>query len=195
MGPFQGALAAVALAENDVQDPNFVGSIAASGLTDTQEAYQHLAQGASDQILGLASTIKTLYPEFQVSDVLTDKALPAYENFAQSCGKELGPEFTNAMLKSGWESNRFVKEFFGQNTPGQKPAHAPVLVISGEADAAVPTDTSAKTVSRMCKAGDRILFLKYSGLDASGAMGASAADQISWIKARFADAVAPSNCP
>jgi hypothetical protein len=46
----------------------------------------------------------------------------------------------------------------------------------------------------MCQQGDRILLLKYPNLDASGVMGASAADQISWIKARFAGYAAPSNC-
>ncbi len=99
------------------------------------------------------------------------------------------------MLKPGWENNRFVKEFFSRNTPGQKPAHGPLLVISGEANLAIPAEMSGKTVARMCKQGDRILFLKYPDLDASGVMGASAADQISWIKARFAGHVAPSNCP
>jgi hypothetical protein len=87
-----------------------------------------------------------------------------------------------------------VKEFFSRNTPGQKPAHGPLLVISGEADPVIPGEMSAKTVARMCKQGDRILFLKYPNLDASGVMGASVADQLSWIKARFAGDVAPGNC-
>ena len=98
------------------------------------------------------------------------------------------------MLKPGWESNRFVKEFFSRDTPGQKPTHGPLLVISGEADPAIPAEMTEKTVARMCKQGSRILFLKYPDLDASGVMGASVADQISWIKARFAGYVAPSNC-
>ena len=98
------------------------------------------------------------------------------------------------MLKPGWESNRFVKDFFGRNTPGEKRAHSPLLVISGEADLAIPAEMSAKTVARMCKQGSRVLFLKYPDLDASGVMGASVADQISWIKARFAGYVAPGNC-
>jgi hypothetical protein len=37
-------------------------------------------------------------------------------------------------------------------------------------------------------------FLQYPNLDASGVMAASAADQISWIKARFAGNNAPNNC-
>jgi hypothetical protein len=54
---------------------------------------------------------------------------------------------------------------------------------------------SDKTVARMCKQGSRILFLKYPNVDASGVMGASVAEQISWIKARFAGHAAPGNCP
>ena len=99
------------------------------------------------------------------------------------------------MLKPGWENNQFAKEFFSRNTPGQKRAHSPLLVISGEADPAIPADMSEKTVARMCKQGSRILFLKYPNVDASGVMGASVAEQISWIKARFAGHAAPGNCP
>ena len=195
VGVFQGGLAAVAVAESEVRDPNYLGSVATSGVADPQEAYQHFAQGPSNRmLLVLASTVKALYPEFQVSDMLKDTALPAYQRVAQTCGGETEPEFTNGMLKPGWEGNRFVKEFFSRNTPGQKPAHGPLLVISGEADAAVPAEMSGKTISRMCKLGSRILFLKYPDLDASGVMGASVADQISWIKARFAGYVAPGNC-
>jgi Secretory lipase len=195
VGSFEGALAAVAVAESEVHDPNYLGSVAISGVADAQEAYQRFAQGSSNRmLLVLASTVKAVYPEFQVSDMLKDTALPAYERVAQTCGGETEPEFTSGMLKPGWEDNRFVKEFFSRNTPGQKAAHGPLLVISGEADGAIPAEMSGKTVARMCKQGDRILFLKYPDADASGVMGSSMADQISWIKARIAGYVAPSNC-
>jgi pimeloyl-ACP methyl ester carboxylesterase len=197
VGPFEGGMAALAAAESEVRDPNHLGSVVTSGVADAQEAYQRFAQGSSSSnrmLLVLASTVKALYPEFKVSDVLNDTALPANQRVAQTCGGETEPEFTNAMLKPGWESNRFVKEFFSRNTPGQKPAHGPLLVISGEADPAIPAEMTRKTVARMCKQGSRILFLKYPDLDASGVMGASVADQISWIKARFAGYAAPGNC-
>jgi len=196
VGPFLGGLAAVAVAESDVRDPNYLGSIVTSGLAGAQQAYEHFAQGSSSnrKLLVLASTVKALYPEFQVSDMLKDSALPAYQRVAETCGGETEPEFTNGMLKPAWENNQFVKEVFSRNTPGQKPAHGPLLVISGEADPVIPAEMSGQTVARMCGQGDRILFLKYPDVDASGVMGASAADQISWIKARFAGYVAPSNC-
>lgn len=201
LGPFQGAQAVVAVAESDVHDPNYLGSVATSGLADAQQAYQHLARSSSSAnsnrmlpVLVLASTVKALYPEFQVSDMLKDSALPAYRRVAQTCGGEAEPEFTSEMLKPGWENNRFVKEFFSRNAPGPKPAHGPLLVISGEADPVIPVEMTGQTVARMCKQGDRILFLKYPNVDASGVMGASVADQISWIKARFAGDAAPANC-
>ncbi len=196
VGPFQGGLAALALAESEVRDPNYLGSIAASGVADAQQAYERLALGSSNRLLlGMASTVKALYPEFQVSDMLKDNALPAYQRAAETCGGETEPQFTNEMLKPNWENNQFVKEFFSRNAPGQKPIHSPLLVISGEADPAIPADLSARTVARMCRHGSQILFLKYPNLDASGVMGASAANQISWIKARFAGHAAPGNCP
>jgi hypothetical protein len=196
LGSFQGALAAVTVAESEVRDPNYLGSVATSGVADARDAYERFAEGSSNRmLLVLASTVKALYPEFQVSDMLQEKALPAYQHVAQTCGGETEPEFTSGMLKPGWENNRFVKEFFTRNTPGQKRARSPLLVISGEVDLAIPAEMSGRTVARMCKRGDRILFLKYPDLDASGVMGASVADQLSWIKARFAGYVAPGNCP
>ena len=196
VGPFQGALAAVAVAESEVRDPNYLGSVATLRVADAQEAYRRFAQGSSDRmLLVLASTIKALYPEFLVSDMLKDEALPAYQRVTQTCGGATEPELTSEMLKPGWENNQFVKEFFSRNTPGQKRAHSPLLVISGEADPAILAEISEKTVARMCKQGSRILFLKYPNVDASSVMEASVAEQISWIKARFAGHAAPGNCP
>jgi len=201
VGPFQGGLAAVGVAESEVHDPDYLGSVATSGMADAQEAYERFASSSNSNpnsnrmLLVLAATVKALHPEFRVSDLLKDEALPAYQRVTQTCGGETEPEFTSEMLKPGWESNQFVKKFFIRNTPGQKRAHSPLLVISGEADPAVPADMSEKTVARMCKQGSRILFLKFPNVDASGVMGASVAEQISWIKARFAGHAAPGNCP
>jgi hypothetical protein len=196
LGPFEGALAAVGVAESEVSDSGYAGSVATSGVADAAEAFHHFVPGSSDRmLLVLASTVKALSPDFRLGDMLTDRALPAYEHSAESCGGEPVTEFTKDMLKPGWENNRYIKEFFARNTPGQKPAHAPVMVISGTADPAVTPDMTADTVARMCKQGSRVLFLKYPDADASGAMGGSVADQISWIKARFAGYAAPSNCP
>lgn len=195
VGSFQGGLAAVAIAESDVRDPGYLGSVDTSGLADAQESYERFELSSSNRVLlAVAATVKALYPEVQVSDMLLDSALPAFQHHSATCAVEGEPEFTSEMLKPGWQNNRFVKEFFARNNPSQKPAHAPLLVISGEVDPAIPADMTAKTVARMCKQGSQMLFLKYRNLDASGVIAASASDQISWIKARFDGHPAPANC-
>lgn len=195
VGPFQGGLAAVAIAESEVRDPGYLGSVDTSGLAGAQEAYERLALSSSNRVLlAVASTVKSLYPEFRVGDMLQDSALPAYQHVSATCSVEAMPEFTSDMLKPGWQNNQFLKEFFARNNPNQEPAHAPLLVISGEIDSIIPSDITTKAVASMCKQGSRVLFLKYRNLDASGAMAASASDQVSWIKARFNGQPAPSNC-
>jgi hypothetical protein len=195
VGAFQGALASIAVAESEIRDPGYRGSIATSGLADAHSRYQRLGEDSSARMmLVLASTLKTLYSEFQLSDMLTDAALTTYKRAEESCGADVDLGFNSEMVKPGWETGHFVKDFFRRNSPGQKTANGPLLVISGELDKVVSLDMTTKTVDRMCKKGDRVLFLKYPNLDASGVMGASAADQISWIKARFAGDAAPSNC-
>ena len=99
------------------------------------------------------------------------------------------------MLKPGWENNPYVKEFFARNTPGRKPVHGPLLLISGDADPEGPPALTDTVVARLCKQKDRVLFIKYPGLKASAVIGESVSEQISWIRARFLGLPAPSNCP
>jgi pimeloyl-ACP methyl ester carboxylesterase len=198
-GYSQGGLAAVGLAEagSEVGNPDYLGAIAISGVAEAQEIFERLAQGPSHRMLVfLAQGIKTVFPKFQVEDMLTDKAIPLYRYAAHACQAGFGPELAaNEMLKPGWENDPYVKEFFARNTPGRKPVHGPLLLISGEADPEAPSDLTGAVVARLCKQKDRVLFIKYPGLKASAVIGESVSEQISWIRARFAGLPAPSNCP
>jgi pimeloyl-ACP methyl ester carboxylesterase len=203
VGAFQGALATIALAESDLRDANFLGSVATSGLADAQVAYggpvpsagaaRTPATQASIMLLAVAESVKALHPDFQLSDMLKESAIAAYQRAAKTCGAE-DRDLTVEMLKPGWQSEKHVKQFMDDNSVDRRPTRVPILIIAGEQEQAVTADMTTKTVARMCQQGDRILFLKYPNLDASGAIGASAADQISWIKARFAGDAAPGNC-
>ena len=198
-GYSQGGLAAVAVAEagGEVGESNYLGTIAISGVAEAQEIFERLAQGSSLRMLVfLARGIKTVFPKFQVEEMLADKAIPLYQHIAHACEASLGQELAaNEMLKPGWENNAYVKEFFARNTPGRKPVRGPLLLISGEADPEAPSAFTDTIVARLCKQKDRVLFIKYPGLKASAVIGESVSEQISWIRARFAGLPAPSNCP
>jgi alpha-beta hydrolase superfamily lysophospholipase len=197
MGEGDGSLAAVAVAEkqSEIRDPGYLGSIAISRLADAKELYTRSPQAPSSSMFAfLACGIKTVYPQFPVTDMLTEKTLALYHHIEENCGEaaELPPV---EMLKPGWQDNEFVKQYFARNALGQTPAHGPILVISGEADQAVPVSLTASVIARMCKQGDRVQWERYADLEPGRVIGDSVRDQITWIEGRFASRPAPANCP
>ena len=200
MGEAEGALAATGVAEkeNEVRDPNYLGGIAISVLASARESYEHSVNGSSSAMLpSLAYGVKTVYPQFQVTDILTEKALPLYNQLEQTCSQErTTPELSLAeIVKPGWETNPFVRKYFDRNEIGQTRAYSPIFVITGDADPAIPPTTRAQAFARMCKQGNRVQWERYPGLDSGRVIGESVRDQIGWIEARFAGRASPTNCP
>ena len=196
MGEGEGSLAAVAVAEkqNEIRDAGYLGSIAISGLADAKEIFAHSTQGpASSMFSFLAYGIKTVYPQFQVTDMLTEKALALYQQVGQNCGETAIVGQAAETLKPGWGNNEFVKQYFARNTLGQTQARGAILVISADADRTVPV--AAPVIARMCKQGDRVQWERYPNLEPGRVIGDSVRDQITWIEARFAGRPAPANCP
>lgn len=187
--------AGVAEAESAIADPNYLGAIAISGVADPQEFFERLAQGPSyPMLVFLAQGAKTIYPEFQVDGMLTDKAMRLYEYVGHACDARSGPvPPANEMLKPNWQNNSYIKQFFARNAPG--PASGPFLLISGDNDPDVPSPLSAKIIARLCDQKDRVFFVKYPGAAASAVLGNSVSEQVSWIRARFLGLPPPGNCP
>ena len=198
-GYSQGASVAVGVAEavGEIDDPNYLGAVSIAGVADPQETFERFANGPEHSMLAfLAQGVKTVYPAFRVEEILTDKAIPLYQYLSHDCEAASGPQVApNEMLKPGWEKNLNIKNFWERNRLGGKPAYSPMLVISGEADIVVPAALTERAVAQLCRQKDRVLFVKYPGLDASGVLGNSVSEQLSWIKARFSGLPAPSNCP
>ena len=196
MGTGEGGMAVTGVAEleHQIHDPSYLGSILLSGLADLQDVYEQLSSLSSKLPLFLAYGIKTVYPQFEVNDILTDKALPLYEQIGQACSLTEGAQKTStaAMLKPTWKSNQFVQKYFSRNRLGLKPAGAPLLVISSETDPSILETT--KIVARLCKQGDRVQFEKYPESDPGRVIGDSVRDQIAWIQARFANGPLRTNC-
>lgn len=196
IGTAEGGMAAVGIAEaeHDIQDSNYLGSITISRLADLQDMYEPTGNLSYKVPLFLAYGIKTIYPEFEVNEVLTDKALPLYQQIGKGCSETDPAQKPSAaeMLKPKWESNKFVQNYFSRNRLGLKPAKAPLLVVSSETGAS--TVETMKVVARLCKQGDRVQFEKYPEDDPGRVIGDSVRDQIAWIQARFVNGPVRSNC-
>jgi hypothetical protein len=200
MGKAEGGLTTVAVAEreNEIRDPGYLGAIAIADLASVGKMYADSTRVFSSLMLtSLAYGLKTLYPQFQETDMLTPKGLALYHEIEQDCSEartapELAPD---EVVKPGWKSNAFVRQYFDRNDPGQTQAYGPILVISGAAPAADLTTATAQTIHRMCKQGDHIQWEQYPDRDPGDVIGDSVRDQIGWIEGRFRGRPAPANCP
>ena len=159
-----------------------------AGLGTRGNAVQNMHSNALDVIYAVAAA-RAAVPQIGSSWIAVGSGQGAMAAIGVAESDVRNAGFLGSIVGPGLAAAQGKAAAFGLN-PGLRPAHAPLLVISGQADLA-----AENIVTRMCKLADRVLFLKYGDVDASGAMGESVADQISWIKARFAGYAAPSNCP
>jgi alpha-beta hydrolase superfamily lysophospholipase len=198
MGKGHGALVAVAVAEAEgkIRDANYLGSVALSGIADLRQIYQGMREPSPAAAAALAYSVKAVYPEFRIEEILSPKALPIYASEETECSGEVrGPAPpAGALLQPGWKDNKLVRQFFKRNSFAQEPAFAPLLVVSGGADPAIGTRMIDATVAQLCRRGDRVQWYDYPGLDAGELIGTSVRDPITWLQGRFAGRQAPTSC-
>jgi len=205
MGEAEGGLTTVAVAEkeSEIRDPGYLGAVAISDLFSVKEIFEQSSSGASGSgpssvmFASLAYGIKTIYPQFQVSDMLTEKALPLYRQLEGMCSParttlELSPA---DLARPGWQRNSFVRQYLDRNELGNTRMPRPILVISGDADRITAGGITAQAVARLCKQGDQVLWKRYSDFDPGSVIGGSVRDQMTWIEARFAGRPTQTNCP
>lgn len=197
MGTDEGgtAVLGVAEAEHEIRDPNYLGSITISHLTDLEDNYESLASLSYKSPLFLAYGIQTIYPEFQAADILSLKALPLYTQAAAACSEaRLQPEPSAPdMLKANWKSNPVVQGYFSRSRAGLKPSAAPLLVVETQADA--DNERTKRVIQRLCKQGDRVELETYPENDPGSLIGDSVREQIRWIEGAFSGRAARNDCP
>ena len=199
VGIGEGGPTVVMLAEleADDRDPNYLGSLAISGLDDPQNRYRSPGPSVSyDSPLFLAFGMKTDYPDFELKDFLTEQGMGLYPQVEQSCADPVveSKGSPSEMLKPSWAENKFAKLYFSRSTLGEHAAKRPLMIITSQLDSGIPARSTEQVLARMCKQGDRVLFERLSESDPGSVFGDSVRDQISWIESRFAGRQAESNC-
>ena len=195
MGVGEGAAAALSVAELERGDgrTNFLGSIAISQIADLEDQFGPTLAPSSDLPLLLAHGIKAIDQAFKPEQVLSAQAMPLYEKEQEECGVPEASQFPAAALfKPGWQSNKFVREYFDRNRLGTARTDAPLLVVSGEEGASMVA--TVKVIRRLCGQGDRVLFHRYAEGNPGSVIGDSTRDQMAWIQDRFANRPAQTNC-
>jgi len=205
VGHSQGGLSALGVAELEgrIKDPNFLGTVALAGASDPQDGIDNVLKANLPVLNGLLAFwvygVKTVYPELQVSDVLTDEALAIFTTSVEDGCSAASGAFaalpTNEMLRPGWRENPYLKEFLERNRPGALPTYGPLLLVGGGDDVLFSESAGRKVFQRICAAGGQAQRKLYPGLGHDPVVYGSLRDQVDWIAARFAGRPAPNDCP
>ncbi len=198
MGEREGGVVAIAVAEMESQfrDVNFLGSIALGGLIDSENIVKQGTQGDAVQMIYVAYGIKSAFPQFALSEMLTSEGIAFYQKAIPSCygTGELPLMTVSHILHPNWQDNWLLKRYLEINTLGRVIAYRPLLVLASDRDSSRPIAMTAETVARLCRQEDRVVFYTLHTGDPKTLMGDSVNDQIAWIQGRFANQAAPGNC-
>ena len=122
-----------------VNDPNFLGTVALANASDLQDALDDVLKAKAPALnLPIAFWIyrvKTVYPEFQPRDVLTDKAFTIFSTSVEhGCSAASGAFAalpTGEMLQPDWSANKHLKKFLERNQSGSQATYGPLLLVAG----------------------------------------------------------------
>lgn len=197
LGAAEGGLAAIAVGqkENELHDPNYLGAVSVSDFASAKDLFADPAHASSTiRMAAVAYGTKTVYAQFQPSDVLTDEGLKTYQAMQQACPdlSSISDPAVSDAVKSGWQNNKFVSQYLDRSSPDRTQVSGPVLIISSDDQLASKSVSGA--VERMCKLGARVQWLHYPDVDPGRVIGDSVRDQIAWIESRFAGRAAVSSC-
>ena len=205
VGHSQGGLSSLGVAqlEGTLKDPDFLGTVALAGASDLEDGLDSVLRVKLPVLNGLVAFwvygVKTVYPEFDLKDILTGKALAVYsasvEDGCSAASGAFAALSSDEIFLPDWKSNKYVQQFFQRDQPGKQTVYGPLLLVGGGDDILFTDAASRKVFQRLCRGGARVQRKVYPGLGHDPVVYGSLRDQLDWIAARFAGEPAPGNCP
>jgi len=204
-GHSQGGLTAWGVAEQEavLKQPDYLGAVAVAAATHLDGwlvAHPDTTKNAGFYLAWFAYGIHARFPGFEVTNMLSPAGLAHYREITtQGCWLNgytlyLGTD-APAMTKAGWSQDRWVQKFMKESRAGAAPIEGPLLALAGEGDTAVPLAAVRDIVDRACREHLHVTFRSYPGYEHDETMAKTTADQIAWIKDRFAGTPESGNCP
>ncbi|MCI0636402.1 MAG: lipase family protein, partial [Actinobacteria bacterium] len=144
-----------------------------------------------------------VYDAADLDQIATAASRPSIARIAQSClynQRQILASLPSSLLLGftflhtpPWEAEPW-KTIAEENTPGQAPIPAPVLVVQGEADHIVDAEITKRFVEQRCAEGQSIALQLYPGVGHLATGNVAAPDVTRWIADRFAGKPAPTTC-
>ena len=207
-GHSQGGHAALytgELARSYAPELKLVGVAAAAPATYLIELFDADKSTASGKELTAMAIYSwsTLYG-YKASSLVEPNAQRPYQAMARDCIESVADFEALERDERPLEGRKFLKAnpaktppwqgIMQRNTPGQKPAGAPVFLAQGTADTIVRPAITRQFGKALCRQGTRVMFVALPGASHTFAARDSVRTALKWMDDRFAGKPAPSVC-
>ncbi len=135
-----------------------------------------------------------VFDDIDAADIVDPVVLPIVERLADACvatGPEAVSLLTDAeLLQLGflvspiWETEPWASRI-AENTPGNDPIDAPLLIVQGTDDVLIRADIQRRFVQRLCALGQQLEYREVPGVGHLGVDDAADDDVVAWLTDRL----------
>jgi pimeloyl-ACP methyl ester carboxylesterase len=196
----QSALFAGELAASYAPELNVLGIAAAAPAADVEQILPLAGSipNAAGFLVMAVEGFHAAYPdEADPAAVLTPAALAKADVATTQCAGAALQTFsgtTGTVLAHDPRSIPSIEQLLHENSAGNRPAGAPLLVVQGSADTTIPEPLTDAWTTKACAIGDTVDSMTYPGATHTSVIDAARSDVLSWLADRAAGTPAPSTC-
>jgi alpha-beta hydrolase superfamily lysophospholipase len=196
----QGALFAGELAKSYAPELDLLGVAAAAPAADVEHILPLAANingGGGYVAMGIQG-FHAAYPDTDPASVLAPDAQAKSDAATTQCSDEVMAAFQGvsgpAVLAHDPLAIPALQQLLHENSAGNRPAGAPVLIVQGTADTTVPRVLTDAFTTKACAAGGTVDYRTYDGATHGSVIQAAQDDVVQWLKDRVAGKPAPTTC-
>lgn len=202
MGHSQGGGVAWAAAERQAAKPvpGYLGTVSGSPASNYSSIIDFFGSQIAQAGL-IAWSTQSVFPQFELSEVLTPLGISRLELLAELGGCQstrgtlLGVDI-DKLVQDNWSENCYIRRFLELTGAGGKPVAGPMLVVQGTADPLVPEVTVTQTVNETCTRhpDSSLEYLVVNGTTHVPTLSATQQQWLEWISDRFAGVPVEGGC-
>jgi pimeloyl-ACP methyl ester carboxylesterase len=196
----QAALFAGELAKSYAPELDVLGVAAAAPAADVEHIIPLAAAisgGAGYIAMGIQG-FHAAYPDLDPHAILAPDAEARSEAATTQCAGAVAEAFKGvsgpAVFAHDPLSIPSIKARLHENSAGNRPAGAPLLLVQGTADTTIPKPLTDAFAAKACAAGDTVDYRTYDGATHSTVVTAAQDDVVRWLQSRVAGTPAPTTC-
>jgi acetyl esterase/lipase len=196
----QAALFAGELATSYAPELDLLGIAAAAPAADVEHILPLAASisgGAGYLAMGIQG-FHAAYPEADPAVVLAPDAVAKSDAATKQCSGEVMDAFKgvsgSAVLAHDPLSIPSLQQLLHENSAGNRPAGAPLLIVQGTADTTIPKVLTDAFDTKACAAGDTVDYRTYDAATHGTVIQAAQDDVVQWLQDRVAGKPAPTTC-